>query len=201
MTTINEEEESGDISSKTTTTLSTPPTQVDTDSATDDDNDNVDADTPSVVETPTTAEWRSRVHYQERNKDLPFATTSAVNLKLDTVYGNHVHANSGSHLHGGIGAREDTLWQARHKSLLPFNAQFYDTLKGKAGKEYTNKIANILESVMKRECNSEQLMVFIVVVMQKAKGVTGSADIQKRILLRITQWRDGKIKGLVEDTL
>ena len=66
------------------------------------------------------------------------------------------------HLHGGIGAREDTLWQARHKNLLPFNAQLYDTPKGKAGKEYTNEIANILESVMKRECNSEQLMVFML---------------------------------------
>ena len=44
-------------------------------------------------------------------------------------------------------------------------------------------------------------MVFIVVIMQKAKGVTGSADIQKRILLQIVSWRDGKIKGLVQDTL
>ena len=44
-------------------------------------------------------------------------------------------------------------------------------------------------------------MIFIVVVMQRAKGVTGSADIRKRILSRITQWRDGKITGLVQDTL
>ena len=54
---------------------------------------------------------------------------------------------------------------------------------------------------MKRECNSEQLMVFIIVVMQKAKGVTGSADIRKRILSWITQWKYGKVKGLLQDTL
>ena len=135
LTTINEEEESGDISSKMTTTSSAQPTQVDTVSATDDDNDDVDADTPSVVEIPTTAGRRSRVHYQERNKDLPLATISAAKLKLDTVYGDHVHENSVSHLHGGIGAGEDTLWQVHHKSLLPFNAQLYDTPKRKAGKE------------------------------------------------------------------
>ena len=96
LTTIIEEEESGDISSKTTTTLSAPPTQVDTFSATDDDNDDVNVDTPSVAEIPTTAGRRSRVHYQERNKALPSATISVANLKLDTVYGDHVHENSGS---------------------------------------------------------------------------------------------------------
>ena len=44
-------------------------------------------------------------------------------------------------------------------------------------------------------------MVFIIVILQKAKGVTGSANIRKRILSRIAQWRDGKVKGLVQDTL
>ena len=106
MTTINEDDESGDISSTTTPISFASPTQVDILSATDDDNDDVDADTPSVSEIPTTAGQRSCTHYPERNKDLPSATISAENLKLDTVYGDHVHKNSRSHIHGGVGAGE-----------------------------------------------------------------------------------------------
>ena len=136
--TINEEDESGDISRTTTLASSASPTQVDTVSATDDDDDgddddddDDDTDIPSVPEIPTTTGQRSRTHYPKCNKDLPSVTISAANLKLDSVYGNHVHENVGCHLHGGISAGEDAMWQARHKSLLPFNAWLYDVQKEK----------------------------------------------------------------------
>ena len=86
MTMAIKEDESGDISRKTTTTPSTSTTQVETVLAPDDDNDDVDADKTSVAETQTTAGQRSRVNYQEHNKDLPFESPSVANFKLDTVF-------------------------------------------------------------------------------------------------------------------
>ena len=200
MATISGEDESSETSSKTSQS-SLSPTQVDTVSATGDDDDN--DDTNPVPEILTTGGRRSGSRYPERNKDFPSATISAANLKNWTwsMATTHVHKNSGSHLHRGIGAGEDSMWQAQNKCLLPFQNWLYDVLKGKADKEFVNKVSNILESVLKRDCNSEQLMVFIPFILQKAKGVTGLADIRKRILLRITQWRDGKTKSLVEDIL
>ena len=44
-------------------------------------------------------------------------------------------------------------------------------------------------------------MIFIIVILQKAKGFTELTDIRKRILSRITQWRDDKVKDLAQDSL
>ena len=43
-------------------------------------------------------------------------------------------------------------------------------------------------------------MVFFPVILQKAEGVKGLPDQRKRIRDRLAEWREGKFKGLVEDT-
>ena len=44
-------------------------------------------------------------------------------------------------------------------------------------------------------------MVFCPVILQKAEGVKGLSDILKRIKARLAEWKEGKFKGLVKDTL
>ena len=85
-------------------------------SAVDADND---SGNNSSHESPVTGIGnRTRTTYLDRDKDFSSAKVSEANLKLDMVYGDHIHENSGHHLHGGIGAAQDMLWQRYHKTLI-----------------------------------------------------------------------------------
>lgn len=126
---------------------------------------------------------------------------SAANSKLDGVYGDHIHENSRSHLHGGIGAARDTLWQHYHKTLLPFNQRLYNFPRGRIGKDVVNEVASIIDDILARKCNMENLMLFFPVILQEVAGIVGLADKKKHIASRLAMWREGKFKGLVEATL
>ena len=51
---------------------------------------------------------------------------SKANSRLDDVYSDHIHGNSGSHLHGGIGAALFSQWQHYPKVLLHLNQRLYN---------------------------------------------------------------------------
>ena len=142
----------------------------------------------------------SRGSIPDAPSDISGADISAANKKLDTVYGDHIHDNSGSHLHGGIGRAEDLIWQGYHRRLLSHNQSLYDTPRGKLGKEITNEFSNLLDDVMKRKCNMEKFLVFPMVVLQRRHGVSKRADVQRRLRNRLLAWKEGKYKFLVEDT-
>ena len=116
------------------------------------------------------------------------------------MYGDHIYDNSGFHLHIGIGSALDMLCQTYHKMLIPYSQRLYDVPSGKAGKEFTNEVATIFDDILDWKRNIEKLMVFFPVILQKVPSVKAPTNVRKRILSRLAQWRDGKFKGLVEDT-
>ena len=44
-------------------------------------------------------------------------------------------------------------------------------------------------------------MVFFPVILQNVEGVKGLPDQRKRIKARLAEWKEGKFKGLVKETL
>jgi hypothetical protein len=132
--------------------------------------------------------------------DIAGAEISAANRKLDAVYGDHIHNNSGSHLRGGIGSAEDLTWQGYFRRLSVHNPSHYDIPRGSIGKAITNEFANLFEDIMERKCNFEKIIVFTQVLLQRENNVTASRDIKKRLKIRLDSWRLGKYKMLVETT-
>jgi hypothetical protein len=57
-----------------------------------------------------------------------------------------------------------------------------------------------LESIQKREINSEKSLVFQIVILQCTREVKRSKDIQQRISRRIDAWEKGKFAMLVQET-
>lgn len=53
-----------------------------------------------------------------QNGDLPGVLSNTLRSRQEThdVYGDHVHQNDGTHLHGGI--TDDTVWQKHWEALL-----------------------------------------------------------------------------------
>ena len=96
------------------------------------------------------------------------------------------------------------LWQRYHKILIPYTQWLYNVPNGRVGKIFTRDIVIICEDVLKQKYNMERLMVFFPVMLQQVEGVKGLPDVRKQIsarLARLAEWREGKFKGLVEDTL
>lgn len=135
----------------------------------------------------------------EETADLPGFTPSPADEKLATVFGDHLHDNSGFHLSGGI--EDNQVWLGHWRRIAELPSQQYDLPKGQVGRTFLTEVSNILEGVMKRKWNAERLIVFAAVILQRQKGVSSSKKIRARILNRLQMWADGHYGALVEDTV
>eukprot|EP00978_Attheya_sp_CCMP212_P027128 scaffold90475_cov53-Attheya_sp.AAC.1 len=95
------------------------------------------------------------------------------------VYGNFVHQNDGTHLDEGI--EDDKIWQERWKKLAALPTKRYDAPGGAVGCQFVEGLADELEGIRKRKWNSEQFLVFQMVILQRTTNVVGAKYIRKSI--------------------
>ena len=72
---------------------------------------------------------------------------------------------------------------------------------GESGAGLSGRWGVELKGVRDRLCNSERFIVFQTVILQRARHVTASQAIRRRIGKRLDAWAEGKHSMLVEDTL
>ena len=77
----------------------------------------------------------------------------------------------------------------------------YDAPSGKVGRRYVHALALELRGIRDRRWNSERFIVFQSVTLQRARHVTASRDIRRRIKKLLDAWEAGRFTMLVEDTL
>jgi hypothetical protein len=85
---------------------------------------------------------------RETAGDLPGTTITGADLKLDTVYGDHVQQNIGQHLDGGIA--NDPMWQNNWSSLVVFPSKQYNTPTGPLGRRVIETVARLVDDVHSR---------------------------------------------------
>ena len=95
------------------------------------------------------------------------------------VYGYWVHGNLGTHLDGGIA--ENSAWQAWWRDLAVMPSWRYDAPSGKVGGRFVKMIGAEMQGVRDRRWNSEWLIVFQAVILQRARHVTASNAIRRCI--------------------
>jgi hypothetical protein len=117
---------------------------------------------------------------REKLGDLPGATILEADLKLDTVYGNYVHQNTGQHLDGGIA--NDAELQDYWKRLVVLPPQQYNAPTGPVGKRIVDTMATIIADIKSLTCNTEKLTVFSMVILQRTWTVKRARDVKKRLL-------------------
>ena len=132
--------------------------------------------------------------------DLASQTLTPADAKLIGVFGDTIHRNDGRHLHGGIGAELDRLWQGRYDAVVANAHRLYSPPNGAIGKDVISQFAKELKAVRKRECNSERPLCFLAVVLARRPGLTKSAGIKRRVKNRLALWQEGKFDALVQDT-
>jgi len=134
----------------------------------------------------------------EEGADLPGYTSTEADRLLDTVYGDHPHANDGRHMDGGIS--DDAAFQRRWKRVAQLPTSHYKVPKGPVGKRFVKILTQELRGVRTRQWNSEKPLLFAAVILQKAEGVTGSGDIRRRLTQRMDLWDQGSYIALVDST-
>jgi hypothetical protein len=84
------------------------------------------------------------------------------------------------------------------KTLIPYPPKQYKLPRGKVGCLFVEILAKEVDLLNEDKEDSERLIVFILVILQRTKTITKAADIRARIELRLNNWLDGKYKMLVE---
>ena len=130
--------------------------------------------------------------------DLPTYLTTSADKLLDSVFGDHVHDNDGSHLDGGIAT--DSLWQKRWTRIRQLSTTRYIVLKGAVGRRFLTILVDEFRGARDRQWNSERPLVFASVILQKTPGVRRAKDIRSRLTKRMDLWDKGCHIALVDDT-
>ena len=119
--------------------------------------------------------------------------------KSSGVYWDWVHGNPGTHLNGGVA--DDWVWQAWWRDLVVMPSRRYDAPSGKVGHQFVGMLVAELQGVRDRRWNSERFIVFQTVILKRARHVTTSHAIRRRIEKMLDAWGPGKHSMLVGDTL
>jgi hypothetical protein len=82
---------------------------------------------------------------QENPSKLHDAIISDADLLMDEVYGDHIHQNSGQHLHGEV--KDNTIWQNHWSHLVVYPALTYNAPTGTDGSHFVKKLAEIPEGI------------------------------------------------------
>ena len=84
--------------------------------------------------------------------------------------------------------------------FLTLNSQSYAIGKDKVGREFLDRLHAEFQKILDRKSNADQLLLFIMVILQRDPNVRTGSAIRKRIAHRLRSWAEGKIDMLVEDT-
>ena len=86
------------------------------------------------------------------------------------------------------------------EKLVCMPTQRYVAPSRKFGERLVGILSVEIDGVRARKWNSERVIVFQSVILQRIKSVNNSAQIRKRILFQLNLWNRGAFDNLVKET-
>ena len=84
--------------------------------------------------------------------------------------------------------RDNLAWQAWWRDLVVMPLRRYDALSGIVKQWFVRTLGEEMKEVRDRRWNSERFIVFQMVILQRARHVTASQAIRRRIEKRLHAW-------------
>jgi hypothetical protein len=125
------------------------------------------------------------------NADARRFVSSPADNALDLIYRDYLHANDGSHLDGGI--IDDRVWQTYYKQLMVYQPSHYQLPKNTIGTRFLNFLSSLLDGIVSRRHNSEKMLVFIMVILQRKPSIKSNKEANAYIASKLDQWEEGSI--------
>jgi hypothetical protein len=160
--------------------------------------DEPDADADDDVNQPAEEAPKSRI-LPDEGADLPTYVLTEADKLLDSVFVDHIHHNDGSQLDGNID--DDRIFQKYWPQVAGISPVLYSVPQCRIGKIFLSCVTALLRTARNRHCNSEKVVVFISVILQKKPGVSQALDIKRRLANRLKHWEKGSYRDLVNDVI
>eukprot|EP00957_Ditylum_brightwellii_P023109 1743243-Ditylum_brightwellii.AAC.1 len=133
----------------------------------------------------------------EEGTDLPGFADAPADVKLWQVFGDTIHHNDGTHMDGGV--PNDVTWQRRWRKIISRPTNWYNVPSGPVGRRFATILTVEFAGVRDQHWNSEQVIVFIAVVLQTTPDTRWSRDIRAQISRCMDLWEEGLHARLVDD--
>jgi hypothetical protein len=129
-----------------------------------------DLDAEDAANQPTEEAPESRI-IPDEGADLPTYVPMYADKLLNSVFGDHIiHDNDGSQLEGNI--EDDRIFQRYWRQVAGISPVLYSVPQYRIGKIFLSCVTALLSAARNRHCNSEKVVVFISVILQKKTGVS-----------------------------
>ena len=151
-----------------------------------------------LEETELTEEEITAIYEREARKDPKLQPESWADRKLISVYGDTIHQNDGTHLHGLLDAAEDMLYQDLYKRVASVSVSMYEVYRNGVGAKFLNMLATEWEKARVGRMNSERPLIFPACILVRKPGISKSADIKRLIQIRLDLWEKGEILSLIK---
>ena len=114
-----------------------------------------------------------------------------IDAKLEEVYGEPI-------LNESEQPRTDP-WYARWEKTVRLSFRRYHLPNGNVGRKFVETLAKEIDLVAEKKTNSERLIVYQVLILQREALVSKSADVRRLIGKRLEMWEDGLYDALMHD--
>ena len=76
----------------------------------------------------------------------------------------------------------------------------YELPSGQVGARFLNTLTSLTNGIVKREHNSEKMLLFAMVILPRTRSVNKNKTISQRLTDRMDRWDQGHYNFLVDDT-
>jgi hypothetical protein len=104
------------------------------------------------------------------------------------AYGNIIHQNNDTHLHGRIGVAEDAQWQRPHLRVAACHLQLYNLPNGRWANRFLETLMDLWVRVIERRWNFECPLIFQACVLWRIRGVSRFHDVKPIIWGWLDSW-------------
>jgi len=96
---------------------------------------------------------------------------------------------------------DDTFWVEAWKNLIALPSSLYKVLDSSLGKGITQVLTTELRNVRLLKNVSEKLIVLVLVILHRVRGITSYSDICRHISRQLNRWEAREYDLLVQTTL
>ena len=117
-----------------------------------------------------------------RAADSKLQDLAAADRKLIEIFGDTIHQNDGTHLHGTVSSAVDQMWQRRWLRVTSGPQNLYYLPRGAVGHRFLNLLVKECGGARERKWNSERPLCLLACIMHKLRGVKKGAGEIKQII-------------------
>ena len=124
---------------------------------------------------------------------------TAADRKLISVYGDTLHRNDGSHLHGGIDPVEDRKMQQLHHRVASVKQLLYDLPSGRWANRFLDLQTQLWKDVRERKCDLEKALLLAPCILRKTKVAGNFSETKTSLWARMDAWEARQYVALFKD--